>query len=194
MAPRRLNASRLTQQEERGRAPPPPAEARRQYTCWPRATTARAPAPHSKRTLAPEPGIDFPNQCRGFQSGFASEVLRSKPRQPAGSRLLCHVLFTAVDAVASRPKVATAADAVLAGAAALAARRLRSSRKRPNCRFSSRDTAAAPGVAFRRGVASLNCPRHFFSSHSTQSTRPADTGKPHASHLCRLRNTGGTWL
>src|SRR5580704_18936584 len=27
----------------------------------------------------------------------------------------------------------------------------------------------------------FSCPRHFFSSHSTQSARPADTGKPHAS-------------
>ena len=40
----------------------------------------------------------------------------------------------------------------------------------------------------------FNCPRHFFSSHSTQSDRPAETGNPHAWHCCRLRSTGGTWL
>src|SRR5215471_9241353 len=28
-----------------------------------------------------------------------------------------------------------------------------------------------------------SCPRHFFSSHSTQSIRPAETGNPHASHF-----------
>ena len=39
-----------------------------------------------------------------------------------------------------------------------------------------------------------NCPRHFFSSHSTQSTRPAEIGKPQASHLRNPRSTGGTWL
>lgn len=37
-----------------------------------------------------------------------------------------------------------------------------------------------------------SCPRHFFSSHSTQSARPAETGNPQASHLRRWRNTGGT--
>src|SRR5580658_6963498 len=54
-------------------------------------------------------------------------------------------------------------------------------------------TAAAPKVALFR-EAGFSCPRHFFSSHSTQSMRPADTGKPQASHLRRLLNTGGTWL
>jgi len=39
-----------------------------------------------------------------------------------------------------------------------------------------------------------NCPRHFFSSHSTHSRRPAEIGNPHATHLRKSRNTGGTWL
>jgi hypothetical protein len=37
-------------------------------------------------------------------------------------------------------------------------------------------------------------PRHFFSSHSTHRVRPAETGKPQATHLRRLRKPGGTWL
>jgi hypothetical protein len=40
----------------------------------------------------------------------------------------------------------------------------------------------------------FSCPRHFFSSHSTQSARPAETGKPQASHFRRSRKAGGTWL
>ncbi len=48
--------------------------------------------------------------------------------------------------------------------------------------------AAAPG----RGV--FNWPRHFFSSHSTQSARPAETGKPQASHFFKFLSTGGTLL
>jgi len=58
------------------------------------------------------------------------------------------------------------------------------------------DGPGAVATGFRAGAAggTLNCPRHFFSSHSTQSARPADTGNPHASHLCSPRRTGGTWL
>ena len=37
-------------------------------------------------------------------------------------------------------------------------------------------------------------PRHLFSSHSTHSTRPSDTGKPQAPHFRSPRNTGGMWL
>src|SRR5580700_6219495 len=56
-------------------------------------------------------------------------------------------------------------------------------------------SAATFGIAAGRAGLdreTLSCPRHFFSSHSTQSMRPADTGKPQASHLRRLRNIGGT--
>jgi hypothetical protein len=49
---------------------------------------------------------------------------------------------------------------------------------------------AAPAAG--RGV--LNCPRHFFSSHSTHSARPAETGKPQASHFFKFLRIGGTWL
>ena len=42
--------------------------------------------------------------------------------------------------------------------------------------------------------AALNCPRHLFSSHSTHSARPGDTGNPQASQVRKFRNTGGTWL
>src|SRR5258708_17408275 len=59
-------------------------------------------------------------------------------------------------------------------------------------------TASAPtafddsGEALALGVRSF--PRHFFSSHSTQSTRPSDMGNPHAWHLRRFLKTAGTLL
>ena len=37
-----------------------------------------------------------------------------------------------------------------------------------------------------------NWPFHFFSSHSTQSIRPAETGNPQATHFRKSLNTGGT--
>ncbi len=40
----------------------------------------------------------------------------------------------------------------------------------------------------------FSCPRHFFSSHSTHSARPGETGNPQASHFRNARNIGGTWL
>src|SRR5579864_524968 len=55
--------------------------------------------------------------------------------------------------------------------------------------------AAAASVALCRAPppwGTRSCPRHFFSSHSTHSARPAETGKPQASHLRSPRNTGGT--
>ena len=53
-----------------------------------------------------------------------------------------------------------------------------------------RSTASAGRLAAGR----FNCPRHLFSSHSTHSARPGETGKPQASHVRKFRNTGGTWL
>src|SRR5579864_3561493 len=57
--------------------------------------------------------------------------------------------------------------------------------------------ALAAGIAACRApppCGTFSWPRHFFSSHSTHSTRPAETGKPQASHLRRPRSMGGTWL
>ncbi len=53
---------------------------------------------------------------------------------------------------------------------------------------------ATPLDGLRAAGCGLNCPRHFFSSHSTQSTRPAEIGNPQASHFRSPRSTGGTWL
>ena len=65
-----------------------------------------------------------------------------------------------------------------------------------NLEFSAAGTVTGAVVAAGRvGPAAwgtLSCPRHFFSSHSTQSTRPEKTGKPQDPHLCKPRNTGGT--
>lgn len=44
------------------------------------------------------------------------------------------------------------------------------------------------------GIVCFNWPRHFFSSHSTQSSRPPEMGNPQASHFRNPRSTGGTWL
>jgi hypothetical protein len=53
--------------------------------------------------------------------------------------------------------------------------------------------AVAAGMVGRgNDCGRFSCPRHFFSSHSTHKARPAETGKPHASHLRKLRKTGGT--
>src|SRR3974390_954104 len=52
--------------------------------------------------------------------------------------------------------------------------------------------AAVASLALARGT--RNCPRHFFSSHSTQRVRPAVPGKPQASHFRSPRKMGGTWL
>src|SRR5579864_810306 len=47
----------------------------------------------------------------------------------------------------------------------------------------------SPGEALAAGV--RNFPRHFFSSHSTQRTRPSETGNSQAWHLRRFLKTGG---
>jgi len=64
-----------------------------------------------------------------------------------------------------------------------------------NARTSDRPAGAATPLRCAAPAAgTLSCPRHFFSSHSTQSTRPVDTGNPQASHWCSVLNTGGTRL
>src|SRR5437879_6534767 len=55
--------------------------------------------------------------------------------------------------------------------------------------------ATSAGVVFADcGDGTRSWPRQRFSSHSTQSWRPSETGKPQVWHLCRFLSTGGTWL
>ena len=55
-------------------------------------------------------------------------------------------------------------------------------------------TAATAAGGLRAASCGRSWPRHFFSSHSTQSTRPAEIGKPQASHFLSPRSMGGTLL
>jgi hypothetical protein len=66
--------------------------------------------------------------------------------------------------------------------------------ERTGSSFSAIGEAAGSACRATTLETTFRCPRHFFSSHSTQSARPADTGKPQASHFRRPLNTGGTWL
>src|SRR5580700_3428101 len=91
----------------------------------------------------------------------------------------------------SFPNVAVAKGSV-ADAPATTPPELATAALAANARASGR-TAVTLGLSVPT-AGTLSCPRHFFSSHSTHSARPVDTGKPQASHLCSFLNTGGTWL
>jgi hypothetical protein len=60
----------------------------------------------------------------------------------------------------------------------------------PPADFEARSLAAAE-VSLLSLACGLSWPRHFFSSHSTQSTLPAEMGNPQASHFRKPRSTGG---
>jgi hypothetical protein len=57
-----------------------------------------------------------------------------------------------------------------------------------------RKSTAGRAIGVLAAAADKGCPRHCFSSHSTQSVRPSDTGNPQALHFRKLRSIGGTWL
>src|SRR5579864_4754917 len=122
--------------------------------------------------------------CAGCIGGFAGRTADEAGAVPP---------FTCAGVTATVPAAAWDTTRVI-GTATLAAD-CAAANARPS--LGSATGAAAAAVAACRAPppwGTRSCPRHFFSSHSTQSTRPAEIGKPQASHLRSPRNPGGTWL
>ena len=151
---------------------------RARYICSAKATTAKAQC-RAQHELGAEGSAAFEPQPGPSPDHVLSTAGVDGRRRLAGAT-------TSVDSFATAGNASTFETASATVTWLCLGRRRRSRHRRRRRRNPFR-------TGFRTGLrncgrppaagGAVNCPRHFFSSHSTQSTRPADTGNPHASHF-----------